>query len=104
MTKPMKQTESEQATPRRDADHTRYDHDAVTKVWEALGTPDYDGRHISEHVAHLRESNKRLREALGDLVRACTPPRTVGDSRIYGVRMPEKEIVEAARAALKEAE
>ena len=36
-----------------DKDHCRYDHDAVTKVWEALGNPPCDGRYIWEYVAEV---------------------------------------------------
>lgn len=54
-----------------DKDHCRYDHDAVTQVWQALGNPAYDGRHISEHVAevvtHARALQAEREELIYDL-------------------------------------
>ena len=46
-------------------DHCRYDHDAVTKVWEALGSPAYDGRHVSEHVAEVVAHVAAMQAELG---------------------------------------
>lgn len=36
----------------------------VASVWKALGLPQYDGKHISEHVARLRDRIEILESAL----------------------------------------
>jgi hypothetical protein len=38
----------------------------LTRVWEALGNPVYDGRSASEHVAALRAGLPAAREARSD--------------------------------------
>lgn len=47
---------------------------------------------------------KQLIAALRKLVNACTPMRMPTDHAFHGVRMPEKEIVDNARALLDKAQ
>jgi hypothetical protein len=47
-----------------------------------------------------RQDKARLHAQLAALVNSCTPIRIPGDARIYGVRVPDKEVVEEARAAI----
>lgn len=58
------------------------------------------------HAAAERENEKlyarieRLEKALGNLVYACTAGEFRTDGKHLGVRMPEKAVVETARAEL----
>lgn len=44
--------------------HARTDHEAVSRVWEALGVTEYTGKHIAEYVTELIAERDALRDAI----------------------------------------
>lgn len=66
--------------------------------YDAIAEP-FGGKLGSSKIQNLERGVAQLREALVNLTRACTPSGLPGEPQ-RGVRMPEKEIVAAARAAL----
>ena len=69
---------------------------------------EHTGRQVSPRAyAELdaeRAVSADLLAALSELMRACTPPSIPADGgRVYGVRMPEREVVDRARAAIARA-
>lgn len=42
-----------------------YDHDALTRVWAALGIDSYTGKSVDEHVAELRQRAERAEAEVG---------------------------------------